>query len=62
MKMTLEEAKQCLEPKLHACKNCKFNNQDEFDCRGTALEIGASALNYLMVGQKLSAEAEGKDR
>lgn len=62
MKMTLEEAKRCLDPGLHACKDCKFNDQGEFDCRGTALSMGASALNYLMLGNKLSAEEEEKER
>lgn len=61
MKMTLEEAKVCLDRK-HNCKNCKFNDQDEFDCRGAALEIGVSAINFLMVGQKLAKEAEEKER
>ena len=62
MKMTLEEAKNCLDPKFHACKNCKFNDQGEFDCRGTALEIGASALNFLLLGNKLAMEEEEKER
>ena len=62
MKMTLEEAKKCLDPGLHACKNCKFNAQDEFDCRGTALSMGASALNYLMLGCKLAEEEAKKER
>lgn len=62
MKMTLEEAKACLDPRLHACKDCKFNKQGEFDCRGTALEIGVSALNYLLIGEKLVKESEEKER
>ena len=62
MKMTLEEAKYCLDPGLHKCDICKFNSQEEFDCRGTALEIGASALNYLLIGQRLGVEAEKKER
>ena len=61
MKMTLEDAKVCLDRK-HNCKDCKFNDQDEFDCRGAALEIGVSAINFLMVGQKLAKEAEEKNR
>lgn len=61
MKMTLKEARDCLDANFD-CRNCKFNTQKEFDCRGTAYEIGVSALNYLMVGQKLSKEAEEKER
>ena len=55
MKMTLDEAKKCLEPQLHCCKDCKFNDQGDFDCRGTA-------LNYLLLGSKLTAEEEEKER
>ena len=62
MKMTITEAKNCLDPRFHCCKDCKFNKQEEFDCRGTALEIGASALNYLLIGQRLMEEAERKER
>lgn len=62
MKMTLDEAKKCLEPQLHCCKDCKFNDQGDFDCRGTALSMGASALNYLLLGNKLASEEEEKER
>ena len=62
MKMTLAEAQYCLSPKFNGCKDCKFDKQGEFDCRGTALSMGADALNYMMVGKKLIEEAEGKER
>lgn len=61
MKMTLKDAANCLGPGF-SCDDCKFNNQDEFNCRGAALEMGVTALNFLLVEQKLSQEAEGKDR
>lgn len=61
MKMSLKDVHNCLEPGLHACKTCKFNNQEEFDCRGTALKVGATAVQYMMVGQKLLEEEERKN-
>lgn len=62
MKMTLEEAKYCLSESGRGCLTCKFQSQTEIDCRGTAVEIGAAAINYLLVGQKLALEAEEKNR
>ena len=62
MKMSLEDAKYCLCPKLNGCRDCKFDKQGEFDCRGTALSMGADALNFLILGKKLSDEAEEKER
>lgn len=62
MKMTLEEAKYCLSKKSNGCKDCKYEKQGEFDCRGAALDIGESAINYLLVGLHLSKEAEEKLR
>ena len=61
MKMTLKDVQYCLTPNLNACNGCKFNKQDEIDCRGTALTIGAMAVQHMMVGQKLLEEAEKKD-
>ncbi len=61
MKMTLEEAKDCISPS-HNCLECKFNKQEEFDCRAAAYEIAESAINYILVGKKLSRELENKDR
>lgn len=60
MKMSLEDVYNCIEPGLHACKECKFNNQEEFDCRGRALSIAASAVQHMRVGQKLIEEARNK--
>lgn len=62
MKMTLEEAKYCLSNKPNGCFECKYEKQGEFDCRGSALEIGEAAINYLMVGLHLAKEVEEKDR
>ena len=59
MKMTYEEAKRCI---TGPCKDCKYDNQDEFDCRGTALEMAETAINYLLVGEKLKSQMEGKNR
>lgn len=61
MKMTLEEAKYCISNK-GLCINCKFNKQEEFDCRAAAYEIAESCINYCLVGKKLSNELEAKDR
>lgn len=61
MKMTIEDVYNCLSPNLHACQTCKFNQQTEFDCRGTALKIGAMAVQHMQVGQKLIEEAVRKD-
>ena len=62
MKMTLEEARSCLRGGYGHCKGCKFDQQSEFDCRGTAVIIGASAIDYLLVGHKMAQEAEEKER
>ena len=61
MKMTLEEAKDCISPN-HNCQECKFNKQEEFDCRAEAYEIAESCINYILVGKKLTSELEAKDR
>ena len=61
MKMTLEEARDCL-TLTNVCHKCKFRDQPEFDCRGTALEMGASALNYLLIGTRFAKEEEEKER
>ena len=61
MKMTLKEARDCFDNR-HPCKDCKFNNQGEFECLREARNIAVSALNYLMVGEKLAREAEEKER
>ena len=60
MKMSLKDVYNCIEPGLHVCKNCKFNSQEEFDCRGRALSIAATAVQYMQVGQKLIEEARNK--
>lgn len=60
MKMTLEEAKYCISNP--GCANCRFNKQEEFDCRAAAYEIAESCINYVLVGKKLSKELEAKDR
>ena len=61
MKMTLEEAQECISHN-HSCLECKFNKQEEFDCRAAAYEIAESCINYCLVGKKLSRELEDKDR
>ena len=55
--MTLEEARDCL--KRDICAGCKYHLTDE-SCQEKALEIAVSAIDYLMVGQKLSEECEKK--
>lgn len=60
MKMTLEEAKECMGKGL--CTNCRLKGQDEFDCREAAFEIAVSCINYCLVGKKLSSELEEKER
>jgi hypothetical protein len=62
MKMTLEEAKYCIGKNGGGCRNCKFDKQEEFDCRAAAYEIAESCINYVLVGKKLSKELEAKDR
>ncbi len=61
MKMTLEDAKYCINPN-HNCPECKFVKQDEFDCRAVAFEIAESCINYCLVGKKLTSELENKER
>lgn len=60
MKMSLEEAKKCMES--NPCGDCRFKGQDEFDCRDAAFEIAVSCINYCLVGKKLTSELEGKER
>ncbi len=63
MKMTLEQAKRCLDPNTKCgCATCPFNDQTEFDCRGAAYEVACSAINYIMIGGKLAKEIENKER
>ena len=33
MEMTLDDAAYCLSDKPNGCMGCKFNKQDEIDCR-----------------------------
>lgn len=65
MKMTLEEAHDCLSrdhfsPKC--CTDCEVNKRPhgKYECIEKALEIGATAINYMLVGRKLGEEAEKK--
>ena len=58
MNMSLEDAKRCLSSE--GCHGCKYNDQPEIDCRGAALEIAEAAINYMMIGKKLSHEIEEK--
>lgn len=65
MKMTLEEAHDCLsrdhfDPEC--CTDCKARNRphEPYECMRKALEIGATAINYMLVGRKLGEEAEKK--
>lgn len=63
MKMTLEQAKQCLDPNERwKCETCPLNDQTEFDCRRAAYEVACSAINYIMIGGKLAKEIENKER
>ncbi len=54
MKMTLKEAKE----KIEEMKEL-FNENSEYI---QAIEIASSAITYLTIGQKLSNEAENKER
>lgn len=38
--MTLKDAAYCFSEKPNGCANCKFNRQDEIDCRREALRMG----------------------
>ena len=53
---TLEDARKCLSN--WECSKCRFNSSD-ISCRELALEMGATAVNYMLVGKKLVEEAEG---
>lgn len=58
--MTLKEAHDCLERKpAIGCKGCVYEHSDQ-DCSAMALEIGVSAIDYMMVGEKLRVNLEGK--
>ena len=59
MKMTLEDAKNCF---TKPCNGCKFNEQDEIDCRQEAFSIAESAINYILIGNKLAEEENNKER
>lgn len=48
MEMTLEDAAYCLSDKPNGCIGCKFNKQDEIDCRREALKMGEDAIKTLM--------------
>lgn len=63
MKMTLLEAKECLS--REDCRGCKFFDMYKGDntwCSQSANDIGVMAINYLIVGNRLYDEAEGKER
>ena len=47
MEMSLYDVEYCLSEKACGCSECKYNNQGEFDCRGTALKMGAYAVRKL---------------
>lgn len=57
--MTLQEAHDCVASKIK-CVDCKYD-QYEGNCMQEALTIAAGAINYLMIGQKLSKEMEEKN-
>ncbi len=58
--MTLKEAHDCLDRRPEkGCKGCPFDKTTK-DCFAEALQIGATAIHYMMVGDKLKKEAEGK--
>ena len=60
--MTLTEAHDCLSRRPEkGCKGCVFEETSK-DCFSEALQIGATAINYMMVGNKLTVEAEGKEK
>ena len=48
MEMTLDDAAYCLSDKPNGCMGCKFNKQDEIDCRREALKMGEDAINTLI--------------
>lgn len=58
--MTLKEAHDCLvrQPEK-GCEGCIFKETTK-DCFSEAMIIGATAIQYMQVGQKLIVEAEGK--
>ena len=58
MQMTLEDAKYCLSEKPNGCTGCKFNKQDEIDCRGEALKIGVRGISFLIDMQKGSQKID----
>ena len=60
--MTLTEAHNCLSRRPEkGCKGCPFEETSK-DCFSEALQIGATAIQYLQVGRKLIIEAEGKEK
>ena len=62
MKMTLEDAKYCLENGGFCSASCKHFSERKTNCEDIVREIAISAINYMIVGQKLSSELEGKER
>ena len=62
MKMTLRDAKYCFEATEEEYINCKFYNSDEIYCKKEATDIAINAMNYLLIGQKLSTEIDEKER
>lgn len=48
MVMTLKDAAYCLSEKSNGCMNCRFNKQEELDCRREALKMGEEAINTLI--------------
>lgn len=59
--MTLKEAHDCLNRRPEkGCKGCVFEETAK-DCFSEAMYIGATAINYMMVGDKLRIEAERRE-
>ena len=53
MKMTLKEAHECLTRRpTKGCKGCKFDGTAN-PCFEWAMELGAMAIDYMRVGEKL---------
>lgn len=62
MKMSLEDAKYCLQANMKDCLKCKFCGQTDIECEQEAKEIAITALNYLIIGKRLADEANEKER
>lgn len=48
MIMTMADAAYCLSEKSNGCTGCRFNKQEELDCRGEALRMGEKAINTII--------------